>query len=388
MMTFEEQNKKEGGKEVDIVWLIRYYWSNRKCICKFLAACMVISVIAYFCRQKKFTCTASVLPLSSQSSNMKGIGMLAGMAGMNLSSLMNSSSELITPDLFSEVALSTPSLIKIMNTPVTWEDPDTIESLYSHTKRDSIPSAFGYIVKYTIMLPFTIKEALTEEPNEIIEVPSGDEADEGTRAIVIDKTMELCIKDLKERINVEVDDEVNLVRIECTAENAQQSAELTAAVIKRIQGAVTDFATKNARKNLNFIQEQYDTTWADFCQKRARWLQYKDTHRYTVEERADAAASELYENHNLSYSVVTTLQQQLAACKMELASNTPVFSVVEPVVKPMKKTSPKMLMHLLGGFFIGVVLSVGGMLVVLGYKQVFKPSEYAELYEKYSAEAK
>ena len=54
----------------------------------------------------------------------------------------------------------------------------------------------------------------------------------------------------------------------------------------------------------------------------------------------------------------------------------------------MKKTSPKMLMHLLGGFFIGVVLSVGGMLVVLGYKQVFKPSEYAELYEKYSAEAK
>ena len=84
MMTFEEQNKKEGGKEVDIVWLIRYYWSNRKCICKFLAACMVISVIAYFCRQKKFTCTASVLPLSSQSSNMKGLGMLAGMATSSL----------------------------------------------------------------------------------------------------------------------------------------------------------------------------------------------------------------------------------------------------------------------------------------------------------------
>ncbi len=53
------------------------------------------------------------------------------------------------------------------------------------------------------------------------------------------------------------------------------------------------------------------------------------------------------------------------------------------MVTPIKKTSPKLLLHLIGGFIFGIVICVGGMLVILGYKQVFKPEEYNAIYEKY-----
>ena len=37
----------------------------------------------------------------------------------------------------------------------------------------------------------------------------------------------------------------------------------------------------------------------------------------------------------------------------------------------------------LGGFFVGFVCSIGGLLLVLGYKQVFKPREFKVIYDKY-----
>ncbi len=382
---FEEQSKKEEKeRDFDIAWLIRYIWAKRRLVCKVVAVTVVISVIAYFCRQKTYTCTASVLPLSAKPTGLGGLSSLAGLAGLS----MEGSSNKITPDLFSEVALSTPSLIEIMNQPVTWEDPDTIESLYSRTKRDTIPTVAGYIAMFTIRLPFTIKDALTKKPDVVAEIPNEDGDDGKMRAIVIDKAMEQCIKDLQERIYVEVDDEVNLVRVECTAENAKQSTELTAAVLTRIQEAVTEFSTKNARKNLKFAEEQYDLTFAEFEKRRDLWLKYKDSHRYVVEERASVEYNKLYEDYNLASSLLVTVQQQLATNKMELATNTPAFSIVEPIVQPTKKTSPKMLLHLIGGLFIGLVISVGGLLVTLGYKQVFKPSEYERILDMYAGDIK
>ncbi len=374
-----EEQKNGETKDFDIVWLIKYFWANRKLVCKIVAATVVVAIVLYFCKPKVFTSGASILPLSSSTAKLGNLSSLASMAGINLGS---GTTDEITPDLFSEVATSTPSLLEIMNKPMTWTDPeDTVESLYSHVKRDTVLTVGRAIMKYTIQLPFTIKEALSKEPKIEAKLPS-DSADEST-PLVIDKIMVDCIKDLQERISIEVDEEVNIVRISCTAQNAKQSSELAQAVLTRIQESVTEFTTKNARKNLEFVQKQYDEANERYREKREAWFRYKDTHRNVIEERATLANNELYEEYNTAYQMMTSMQTALEQGKLELAKSTPAFSIVEPVVTPIKKTSPKLLLHLIGGFIFGIVICVGGMLVILGYKQVFKPEEYNAIYEKY-----
>ncbi len=302
-----EEQKNGETKDFDIVWLIKYFWANRKLVCKIVAATVVVAIVLYFCKPKVFTSGASILPLSSSTAKLGNLSSLASMAGINLGS---GTTDEITPDLFSEVATSTPSLLEIMNKPMTWTDPeDTVESLYSHVKRDTVLTVGRAIMKYTIQLPFTIKEALSKEPKIEAKLPS-DSADEST-PLVIDKIMVDCIKDLQERISIEVDEEVNIVRISCTAQNAKQSSELAQAVLTRIQESVTEFTTKNARKNLEFVQKQYDEANERYREKREAWFRYKDTHRNVIEERATLANNELYEEYNTAYQMMTSIQTAL-----------------------------------------------------------------------------
>lgn len=382
----EERKPGQGEKELDIVWLIKYIYDRRRLVGKVVCACVVLSLIIFCCRKKTFTCKAGVMPLSANKTSLGSLGSLASLAGVDASKLMGGSqADRITPDLFSNIAQSTPAMLELMNKPMTWTDPDTVESLYSRTLRDSVPRTFmGKVAKYTIHLPATIIASFSKAPKI---VPVTDSAGYD-RPMILDKAMEACIKDLSKRIDVEMDEDVNIVWVTCQAENADQSAELTLAVLNYIQKASTDFVTQNARKNLKFTEEQFNLAMDDYNEKRTKWFHYKDSHRYAVEERESIESNALSESYNLALSLVTNLQEQVAACKLEVANKTPAFSIVEPVVTPMKKTSPRLSYHLIGGAICGMVFAIGALLVILGYKQVFKPEEFERVYDQYADNVK
>lgn len=384
MMEEEKKCQDADKRELDIIWLIKYLYDRRKLILKAAGACVVLSLIIFCCREKTFTCKAGILPLTAKSSGLGSLGSLASLAGVDASKLMGGNqTDRITPDLFGNIAKSTPALLEIMNKPMTWTDPDTVESLYSRVVRDSVPTTFwGKVAKYTIKLPGTIMSSLSKAPTVVPVVDSAGY----DRPIVLDRSMEACVKDLSKRINVEMDEDVNIVWITCQAGNAEQSAELTLAVIDYIQKMSANFITQNARKNLKFTEEQFDLAMEDYNDKRSKWFKYKDSHRYAVEERESLESSSLSESYNLALSLVTNLQEQVAACKLEVANKTPAFTIVEPVVTPTKKTSPRLSYHLIGGAIAGFVFAVGAILVILGFKQVFKPAEFAMIYDQYKEE--
>lgn len=387
----EEEKKPQTPKEkeLDIVWLIKYCFAKRKWIIKVVCIVTVLAIIKCLVTSKTFTCKAGVMPLTASSSNLGGLGSMAALAGIDASSLLggNNSSNKITPDLYSNIATSTTAMLHFMNQPLTWNEPiDTVESLLSHTLYlKAHPTVGGIIKKYTLGLPGTIMRMLNPPPKVVADLGDGEGGD-ANKPIMLDLDMQNCAKELGNRINVEMDEEVNIVWITCTGPNAEQSAELTTYVIVYIQQMSTQFVTKNARKNLEFAEEQFNLAMTDLADKREKWFRYKDSHRYAVEERGSIESSELYENYNLAYNLMTNLQQQVAAYKLEVANQTPALSIVEPVVTPLKKTSPRMSLHLIGGVILGGVVAIGWLLLVLGFKQVFKPKEFEEVYRQYAEE--
>ncbi len=382
----DDQNNGKKANEFDIVWLISYLWAKRKRIYYIIGGCLALSIIIYIVKPKVYTATAAILPVyDSEDGGLGNLKGLASMAGINLGG-SSSGGTVITPDLYSEVVTSTPALIEIMEkVPLTWSSPvDTVMTLYDHAVYDSVPSVGALILKYTIQLPFTIKQAISgEEPTVVFVEPTTDDFTQVPRPLVMDKKRIKCAEWLRNRINVAPDEETNLVRISVEGESAEQSAELATAVMQQIQTTITEYATSSAKKTLNFLQKRYDETMDEFTQARQEFFNYRDRHRDYVEERSSIERQQLEDKYNLCYSLLQSLQSEVEKSRMKLLAETPVFSIVEPVVQPDKKSSPKLLLHLIGGFMIGFIISVGGYLLILGYKQVFQPAQFKEIHDKY-----
>lgn len=380
-----DRQNANNSEEFDIVWLISYLWAQRKLIMYTVGGCLLLAIVIYFLKPRVFTSNAAILPIYEGSeSGMGSLKGLASMAGINLGG-DGANGATITPDLYAEVVTSTPALLEIMETvPLTWKEPeDTVMTLYEHTKADSILSIGEEILKYTIKLPFTIKEALSDKKKIVFVEPSKDDFSQVPRPLVMDKVRINCAKWLREHISVTPDEEVNIVRISADGETPEQSAELATAVMQQLQTTITEYATSSAQKNLNFLQKRYDETMEEFTEARQEFFNYRDRHRDYVEERSSIERQQLEDKYNLSYSLLQSLQSEVEKSRLKLLAETPVFSIVEPVVQPDKKSSPKMLIHIIGGFVIGFVLSIGGLLVILGYKQVFQPRKFKETYDKY-----
>lgn len=387
MLSEETSRKPESRQEeFDIVWLIAYLWAKRKTVIYATAGAVVLSIVIFFVRPKVFTAEAAILPvMEAQGADMSNVKGLAAMVGINLGS-GGASGTLITPDLYTEVVTSTPALLEIMETvPLTWDEPDdTVMTLYEHMRADSVLTLGGAVLKYTVRLPWTIKEALAGPPPVMeFSAPRADEETQIPRPTVLDKVRRDCAEWLRDRIVVTPDQETSLVRISAQGETPQQSAELATAVMRQIQTTITEYATSSTKRTLDFLQERYDETMEEFTVARQELYVYRDRNRNVIEERSDVTRQQLEDKYNMSYNLLQTLQSELEKSRLKLLAETPIFSVVQPVVQPEKKSSPKFMLHFFGGLFAGLIVSVGWMLVALGYKQVFAPREFKVIYDKY-----
>ena len=374
----EGQKKQE--EQFDIVWLLLYLWSKRKFIMICVGVVTLIAIVKYVSTDAKYKASASILPVVDEgmASKLGDMGGLAAMAGVDLS--QSSNGNIITADLYPKVASSTPFLMELMNEKVKWNEPDTVMSLYEHVVQRT-PSFGDYLLAYTIGLPGTIKSWFEDEDSIII-----DNSGEEPMYVVLDKYQRGALSEMREMIVVEEDPIYGTIELSCYAESPEQAATLASKAVELLQKIITEYKTKRARLSLNFIEERYSETMSDYEKIREQFYAYKDSHRDMISERVDIAYQKLSDEYNISYSLLKTLSSQMEQAKMTLMENTPVFSVVEPVVMPKEKDSPSAKWHLVLGVFLGGFFGIGWLLMQLAWWQLFNEKKVKALIEEYKIE--
>ena len=374
----EEQKKQE--EQFDIVWLLLYLWSKRKFIMICVGVVTLIAIVKYVSTDAKYKASASILPVVDEgmASKLGDMGGLAAMAGVDLS--QSSNGNIITADLYPKVASSTPFLMELMNEKVKWNEPDTVMSLYEHVVQRT-PSFGDYLLAYTIGLPGTIKSWFADEDSLVI-----DNSGEEPMYVVLDKYQRGALSEMSEMIVVEEDPIYGTIELSCYAESPEQAATLASKAVELLQKIITEYKTKRARLSLNFIEERYSETMSDYEKIREQFYAYKDSHRDMISERVDIAYQKLSDEYNISYSLLQTLSSQMEQAKMTLMENTPVFSVVEPVVMPKEKDSPSAKWHLVLGVFLGGFFGIGWLLMQLAWWQLFNEKKVKALIEEYKIE--
>ncbi len=359
--------------EIDIIDVAREVWQKRRTVIYSVVIAILFGLLIAIFSPEKFESHAVILPQTEQKPDMGNLGGLASLAGMDLSSMMGASSG-ISSDLFPMVVNSYPFLNDLVHTSFDYEKEDEPATLYEKEIEDSTPSVLGLIKKYTIRLPWTIKNAIvgrTPIVTKLGEKPSFD-------VIPLSEDEEELFEEVRDMIAVDVNIETGLVTVYCKMDERILAAQVTQRTLELLQKYIIEYKTEQARGNLEFIKERLDEKKAEFEQKREAFLQYSDRNRNVVEERTDVRFQELSDAYELALEVYRNLAQQREQAELSVKKETPAFSVIEPAKIPVKRDSPRRGAIMIVTTFLGGIVGIGIVLVNMGlqrFKKAWKEKE-------------
>jgi uncharacterized protein involved in exopolysaccharide biosynthesis len=342
------------GDEIDLVALVKTVWNGRKIIYISVAVCVLIGLIVAFTSTIKYTASATLLPSAEKKGGgLGGLSALAGMAGINIGAMMGDASG-IASDLYPQVVNSVPFKLELMHQKLTWEDYSEPMSIYEKVNLKKDPTFGAVLAKYTYRLPWTIKNAITGTKEEGgISLPS-----DSSKVYNFSEEDLKALGALEKLIVVMPDKKSGLITVKVEMGEPLLAAQVTQKSIELLQAYIIDYKTSQVRQNLEFVQQRFAETKKEYERSQRAFFDYKDTHRNMVSERMDPQYQLLSDAYDISAAVYKGLAQQLEQAKITVKEETPVFTVLDPVVVPKHKSAPKRSMILAVSLFLGGFLGL------------------------------
>ena len=299
---------------------------------------------------------------------MGGLGALAGMAGINLGSMMGESSG-IPAEIYPQVVKSYPFLNEFIHQKFNFEKYPQPISIYDYVLADTIASVGSTIKKYTIRLPWTLKNAITAN-DEITK----DTIRKDYGVLHITKVETRALESVQNIFKIEVDKKTDLVDISVEVKEPLLAAQYVQKGITLLQQYIINYKTQQARENLDFVQQRFNEKKKEYEEAQTAFFDYKDNHRNIVSERINLEYQSLNDNYDIASTVYKGLSQQLEQAKIAVKEETPVFTVLEPVRVPIEKSTPKKAIILLVSGFLGGFIGIAwifGKLIWNNVKEKF-----------------
>ncbi|MBR4793421.1 MAG: chain-length determining protein [Bacteroidaceae bacterium] len=325
-----DKENKANVKIADFVELIRDLWAHRK---RIILNCFwggVLSIIVAFSIPKEFTSEVVIAPeISSASGITGGLGALASMAGIN----METEEEAIYPQLYPQIVATTPFLCDLAALKVDCKyRKDTVST-----------NIYNYLSQYqkepwwskVLTAPFKL---IKREKKEILE--------DGVQLNPkqLSRQQQKVLKELKERITVELDKLTSAIYVNVTMQDARIASIVADALTENLQVYVTDYRTAKARKDMENTQRMCDEARENYYAAQHAYAEYCDQHMGVTKLQYLMEQDRLSNEKDLAFNLYNQLAQQLDMCRTKLLEKTPVVVVLQPSTIPYKATTPKKMM--------------------------------------------
>jgi len=337
--------------EIDLLALAKTFWKGRKTIliCLFLAA--ILGVIIALLSPKVYTAKTSMVPQTSQSGNkLGGLSSLAAMAGFNLDMSTSSGSEL-TPLVYPQIVTSTPFQLELMNSSFSFSEVDHPVSLYEYYAHIAKPGLLGLIGKYTIGLPGVIIGAFKKDKPAI--------KSDGSGPISLTKEQEEVRKIIEANVALDLDAKQGFITLTASFPEALLSAQVADQARELLQKNIIQFKINKASDQLNFIEQRYQEKKNEFERAQEKLARFRDQNKNVSTAMARTEEERLQSEYTIAMNVYNELAKQLEQAKIQVKQETPVFSILEPAMIPMKRAKPNKPMIVFIWLFLGGIIGTG-----------------------------
>jgi uncharacterized protein YjbK len=337
---------------IDFIAIAKTLWAGRKTIFISLGICTVLGLAIALLTPKVYTVSTVMVPQMGNTAK-GGLSSLASMAGIDMG--MTESAD-VSPILYPKIVSSNPFMLELMNTPVHFSEVDTMVSVFTYFTEVAKPGLLGTVKKYTLGLPGVILGALIK-PKEDLALPG----EEGEKPIYLTKDQYELKNSLVKKISLQVDKKEGYLTLTVTMPEALAAAEVAQKAQALLQDYITRFKVEKSQAELDFIQQRYNQAKGEATREQYSVAADQDRFKNLVSQVPQVSTSRKQMDYAISNSVFQELAKQLEQAKIQVAKDTPVFTIVEPVAVPTEDAGPSGLKTLVIWFFLGFV--VGGGIV-------------------------
>ena len=356
----EISNQRESDDEIDLIELLKKVYLEKKFILKISILATLFGIVYALFQPNEFTSSTTFIPQLSSGVKAGGSSLsgLASLAGINIGS-MESSSE-FPPTLYPQVVNGIPFQLDLLSSQIkVGNETSNVKNYFLEKSSFNI---FSTIKKYTIGLPALILSSFKDQQVSSVEfdIYSVTEDDK--------KLFEMLGKSLSLSIN----EKEGFITISYTDSNKNIAAQITQTAQNLLQEKIIEFKNRSSKEMLDFALKQYSD-------KKNSYEKLQDERAVFVDKNINISSS-LFQNKlsrlesevNISESIVQQLASQVEQAKLQVNKDTPVFTTIKPVTIPFKRSAPKRSLIVIAFGFLGIIASVGYVLVKEPLNEIFK----------------
>ena len=359
----EKHNKVLESDEIDLVELLLKVWQGRIMAIKMSVIFAFLGIIMALSSANVYSTSTTFIPKGKASGGGGSLTGLASLAGINLGGTSGSSSE-IPPSMYPMLLNSIPFQEKLLELKIPENGSHVLMKEYLLNQMyftDSNSSNFLNIVsilkQYTIGLPALLKGKIFEKMNAL---PIYDEIPTIKRLSLEDEQLYAYISGL---ITISVDPKEGFITLSVEDKDPQVAAILTLNTRNLLQKEVIDFKIKNAQESLTFTEDLYTEKKIAFEALQDELASFRDQHQNISSGLFENKIRRLETKLSIARAVNEELAKQVEQARIQVSKDTPVFTIIDPVVIPNQRISPKRTLIVLGFTFLGFFLGLGYALI-------------------------
>jgi uncharacterized protein involved in exopolysaccharide biosynthesis len=334
--------------EIDLIALVKKIWQSRIFLFKFLSASIIIGLLVAILSPVQYTAASSFIPTSGNTSKSGSLGGLASLAGINID--LSSAGDEIPVALYPNILKSAPYKLALLESYVRVENDSMTVRDYFKNK----PTAFlSYIKKYTIGLPGLILGAFKNDKSLLKE----------QILLQIDTETQGFFKLLDAILVLTVNEKEGFVEISFSDSDPFIAAQITNSAQSLLQRKIISQRTEFSMAQYKYTSQQYELKKQEFRAIQKEVAVFKDRNSAIGNAQFQTKLQQLEAEYSIINAVYTELAKNLEQTKLQINKDTPIFSVLNPVIVPYEKSAPKRLLLIVIYSFLGLVIGMGYILI-------------------------
>ena len=358
----EIQNQHTSEDEIDLIELFKKVYSKKKLIFKATLFAVVLGIVYALFQPNEFTSSTTFIPQLSSGVKTGGssLGGLASLAGINLGG-MESSSE-FPPTLYPQVVESVGFKLDLLASTINLNGEEILVKDYFSNQEGSSFNILGTIKKYTIGLPSLVLGSFNSQ----------DVALSKSEIYSVSQEDKELFDAISDALSLSINDKEGFITISFTDSDKNIAAQITRITQNLLQEKIIEFKNQSSNEMLDFAIKQYE-------ENKNSYEKLQDERAIFVDKNINISSS-LFQNKldriesevNISESIVQQLASQVEQAKLQVNKDTPVFTTIQPVTIPFERSAPKRSLIVIVYGFLGIVISVGYVLVKEPLNEILK----------------
>jgi len=339
-----------GEDSIDIVTILKNIWKKRRLVIKTTISFFFIGCLVALLSPVIYTSQTTFVPQVSdyQSTTDNRLGSLASLAGINLNPTETTSDNYLSPLLYSKIIDSEEFSQKLLDAELinSKDDKFTVRKYLLSKKSSLFSNIIQLINKYTIGL--FVKNETNNINKEILK-----------KYNFISKEDFALINLFRSKYSIEINEKEGYIKVMATDGNPFISSQLAEKITKSLQSEIIEIRTNKIKERLEFSKEQYELKQYEFDSLQKKLSEFKDSNKSISTARFMSELQQLESDYQLQQNILINLASEYNNNKIKLNKDTPIFSVIDEVSVPNKRSKPRRGLIVIIYTFLGLILSVG-----------------------------